>query len=86
MRFRSKSHLPPTHNQGVLGSSPSGTTSKNYQIKKIAENQIFQRFFFYPFPSKIGKIMKYAEYNSGTVCIKFNREVRQILIEKCIVS
>ncbi len=30
--------------------------------------------------------MKYAEYNSGTVCIKFNREVRQILIEKCIVS
>ena len=35
MQFRSKSRLPPTHNQGVLGSSPSGTTRKNHQIKKI---------------------------------------------------
>jgi len=31
MRFRSKSRLPPTHNQGVLGSSPSGTTFMNLQ-------------------------------------------------------
>ncbi|ANU63065.1 hypothetical protein C5O72_03220 [Muribaculum intestinale] len=50
--------------------APSGTTSKNYKIKKIAENQIFQRFFFCTFPSKIGKILKSAEYNSGTVKIK----------------
>ena len=70
MRFRSKSRRPPTHNQGVLGSSPSGTTRKNYQIKKIAEIQTFQRFLFCPFPSKIGKIMKSAEYNSGTVRIE----------------
>ena len=70
MRFRSKSYHPPTHNQGVLGSSPSGTTRKNYQIKKIAEIQTFQRFLFCPFPSKIGKIMKSAEYNSGTVRIE----------------
>ncbi len=50
--------------------TPSGTTSKNYQIKKIAENQTFQRFFFCPFSSKIGKILKSAEYNSGTVRIE----------------
>lgn len=36
MRFRSKSLHPPTHNQGVLGSSPSGTASK------LLKNQIIR--------------------------------------------
>ncbi len=35
MRFRSKSRRPPTHNQGVLGSSPSGTTDKSIENQAI---------------------------------------------------
>lgn len=50
--------------------TPSGTTMVKYQIKKIAEIQTFQRFLFCPFSSKIGKIMKSAEYNSGTAKIE----------------
>ena len=39
MRFRSKSRLPPTHNQGVLGSSPSGTTENKVVSKYGRKNE-----------------------------------------------
>ena len=53
MRFRSKSRRPPTHNQGVLGSSPSGTTNSESKMKKSSENQRFSELFFFAHHGKI---------------------------------
>ncbi len=46
MRFRSKSRLPPTHNQGVLGSSPSGTTD-NQVVSKLLTTFLCQNTSVY---------------------------------------
>ena len=53
MRFRSKPRRPPTHNQGVLGSSPSGTTHSESKMKKSSENQRFSELFFFAHHGKI---------------------------------
>ena len=87
MRFRLKSRRSPTHNQGVLGSSPSGTTRYNYQIKKIAEIQIFQRFFFCPKSPENGKSEQSEVYKSGTVAeeaILFTAKRRNLLMLRLI--
>ena len=51
----------------LLGSSLSGTTRYNYQIKKIAEIQTFQRFLFCPKSPENGKSEQSEVYKSGTV-------------------
>lgn len=63
--------------------TPSGTTRYNYQIKKIAEIQTFQRFLFCPKSPENGKSEQSEVYKSGTVAeeaILFTAKRRNLLM------
>ncbi len=45
--------LQKSHNQGVLGSSPSGTTQSESKSRKNPENQRFSGFFLFILHRKV---------------------------------
>ena len=49
-----------THNQGVLGSSPSGTTQSESKLRKNPENQRFSGFFLFPHHRRIRQNKSYG--------------------------
>ena len=56
-----------TENPCVLGSIPSGTTSKRLQNWQIPENKAFQGFFFTENPIIFSKIMQFFRSKSWSI-------------------